>query len=88
MCLCKCARRSASSSTEIKAEPDVPVFSPGRLINPAEGITMDGKTALERAFELGDQGLDVSEIRIAIHREGYEPAKLYGVGVRNADPKP
>lgn len=39
---------------------------------------MNRKTALERAFELADQGVGVAEIRQVISKEGYDQGQLYG----------
>ena len=39
---------------------------------------MYGKTALERAFELADEGRSTADIRAIVHREGYDVRQLYG----------
>ena len=42
---------------------------------------MNGKTALERAFELADQGVSLRDIRVTINKEGYELGQLYGLTI-------
>ncbi len=42
---------------------------------------MNGKTALERAFELADQARSLKEIRETLKREGYDQSQLYGTTV-------
>ena len=42
---------------------------------------MNHKTALERAFELADEGWSTSQIRAALLREGYDPHQLYGQSI-------
>jgi hypothetical protein len=52
--------------------------------NGAEGDLMNGKGALERAFELADAGWSLLGIRAALQREGYDPAQLHGQTVTAA----
>ena len=42
---------------------------------------MHGKTALERAFDLADEGVALPDIRATIRKEGYDPDALYGMTV-------
>jgi hypothetical protein len=42
---------------------------------------VQGKTALERAFELADQGLNVREIRQALAQEQYDQGHVYGATI-------
>ena len=42
---------------------------------------MDRKTALERAFQLADEGYTTGDIRAIIHREGYDVRQLYGPAI-------
>jgi hypothetical protein len=42
---------------------------------------MNRKTALERAFELADQGMGIREIRLVFQKEGYDQGQLYGSAV-------
>jgi len=47
---------------------------------------MSHKTAIERAFELAAEGLNIREIRIALARENYDPGQLplrFGTSVIN-----
>lgn len=42
---------------------------------------MNGKTTLERAFELADQGFSLKEIREGIKKEGYDHQQLHGTAI-------
>jgi hypothetical protein len=44
-------------------------------------VAVDRKTAIERAFELADQGFALKEIRSAIIREGYDRNQLFGSSI-------
>ena len=45
------------------------------------GLTMNGKTTLERAFELADQGFSLKDIREGIKKEGYDHHQLHGTAI-------
>lgn len=43
-----------------------------------QGAAMNRKTAIERAFELADEGRNIREIRRILSREGYDIGQVYG----------
>jgi hypothetical protein len=42
---------------------------------------MNHKTALERAFELADEGISLPDIRRVVLREGYDLGQLHGTAI-------